>query len=58
MWKDPIVTEVRENRKRLEEGCGNSIHQIYEKAVEVQRQFKGEIIVAKGKKRLEFPAAD
>ncbi len=58
MWKDPIVAEVRKNRKRLEESCGNSFQQIYRKAIEIQQQFKGDVIVAKPSRRLNFPETE
>lgn len=57
MWKDPIVAEVRETRKKLEERHGNSFQEIYRKAAEIQRRYNGEVLVATPRKKLDLPAA-
>jgi hypothetical protein len=44
--EDPIVAEVRRVRKELEEQQGSSFEGIFRAALETQRQFKGEVVVA------------
>ena len=40
MWKDPIVEEVRKERLKIEEECGNSFKGISARALEIQETVK------------------
>ncbi len=39
MWEDPIVKEVRQARLEIEQECDNDFRKIYERALEIQKQF-------------------
>lgn len=38
MWKDPIVEEVREARREIEQECNGDFRRIYERALEIQKK--------------------
>ena len=40
MWEDPIVKEVREVRRKIEEECDNDPRKIYEWALKIQEEEK------------------
>ncbi len=40
MWKDPIVEEVRNERLKIEQECGNSFKGISARALEIQETVK------------------
>jgi hypothetical protein len=40
MWKDPIVEEVRKERLKIEQECGNSFKGISARALEIQEKVK------------------
>lgn len=43
-WNDPILEEVRKNRKELEEEGGNSFDSIHKNAIAFQEKIKGRLV--------------
>ncbi len=44
MWDDPIVNEVRRARLEIEKECDGDFDQIYERALEVQKNSTSRLI--------------
>jgi hypothetical protein len=44
MWTDPIVEEVRDERKRIEAACENDFNELLNRAKEIQSRFQGQIV--------------
>ena len=44
MWEDPIVEEVRNARRELEEECNNDFDALLRKAKEIQDGYPGSVI--------------
>ncbi len=53
MWKDPIVEEVRKERLKIEQECGNSFKEISARALEMQEAVKDRLA---DRRRVELPA--
>jgi hypothetical protein len=44
MWDDPIVNEVRRTRLEIEKECDGDFDQIYERALEVQKNSTSRLV--------------
>lgn len=53
MWKDPIVEEVRKERRKFEQECGNTFEGISAQARKVQETVKERLA---DKRPVQLPA--
>ena len=44
MWKDPIVAEVREVRRKIEADCGNDFDKLCERARRIQATLGNRVV--------------
>ena len=44
MWDDPIVNGVRRARLEIEKECDGDFDQIYERALEVQKDYTARLV--------------
>ncbi len=50
MWQDPIVSEIRQQRKTIEKSCKNDFNKLLEKAEEIQKTYSKKVISKPSKK--------
>ena len=50
MWEDPIVKEIRQQRKQIEETCNNDFNEILKKAAEIQKRHSNRVVSKPSKK--------
>ncbi len=44
MWTDPIVEEVRKNRREIEKECNGDLSLLFAKAKEIEKTLKGRLV--------------
>ena len=44
MKSDPIVSEIRKQRKKIEESCNNDFNLIFQQAVEIQNKYQDRLV--------------
>ena len=44
MWEDPIVEDVRQTRKRIEEQCEHDFKNLFKEAESVQQALKDKLV--------------
>lgn len=50
MWEDPIVKEIRQQRKQIEDNCNNDFNEILKKAVAIQKLYSNRVVSKPSKK--------
>ncbi len=44
MKSDPIVSEIREQREKIEESCNNDFNLIFQQAVGIQNKYQDRLV--------------
>jgi hypothetical protein len=44
MWEDPIVKEIRQQRKQIEETCNNDFIEIFKNAIAIQKKYSNRVV--------------
>ena len=55
---DPIIREIREARRKIQEQCGNDIHRMYLYYVEQQKQHEDRLVCWNADKTALIPFKD
>ncbi len=51
MWQDPIVKEIRQQRKRIEKNCNNDFNEILQKAFIIQKKYSDRVVSKPSKQK-------